>query len=74
MFSAYTWSQLHIFVSIKLLYYPFGFQVIASSATKKGELLFADINTQLKHGNITADVKVDTDSNVIFVALFSFFL
>ncbi|WOH09661.1 hypothetical protein DCAR_0729119 [Daucus carota subsp. sativus] len=39
--------------------------VIASSATKKGELLLADVSTQLKHGNITADIKVDTGSNLL---------
>ncbi|CAI9777367.1 unnamed protein product [Fraxinus pennsylvanica] len=37
---------------------------ITSSGTKKGELFLADVNTQLKHKNITTDVKVDTNSNL----------
>ncbi|XP_022879591.1 mitochondrial outer membrane protein porin of 34 kDa-like [Olea europaea var. sylvestris] len=37
---------------------------ITSSGTKKGELFLADVNTQLKHKNITTDVKVDTSSNL----------
>ncbi|KAG5224369.1 mitochondrial outer membrane protein porin of [Salix suchowensis] len=36
---------------------------ITSSGTKKGEFLAADVNTQLKNKNITADIKVDTSSN-----------
>ncbi|KAI3983507.1 hypothetical protein MKX01_038927 [Papaver californicum] len=35
---------------------------ICSSGTKKGELFLADVNTQLKQKNITADIKVDTNS------------
>ncbi|KAK6922066.1 Eukaryotic porin/Tom40 [Dillenia turbinata] len=37
---------------------------ITSSGTKKGDLLLADVNTQLKNKNITTDIKVDTSSNV----------
>ncbi|MCL7037141.1 hypothetical protein MKW94_015797 [Papaver nudicaule] len=37
---------------------------ICSSGTKKGELFLADVNTQLKQKNITADIKVDTNSKV----------
>ncbi|MBA0566725.1 hypothetical protein Golob_011518, partial [Gossypium lobatum] len=37
---------------------------ITSTGTKKGELLLADVNTQLKNKNITTDVKVDSRSNV----------
>ncbi|OVA09071.1 Eukaryotic porin/Tom40 [Macleaya cordata] len=37
---------------------------ISSSGTKKGELFLADVNTQLKQKNITADVKVDTNSRL----------
>ncbi|XP_071710324.1 mitochondrial outer membrane protein porin of 34 kDa-like [Rutidosis leptorrhynchoides] len=37
---------------------------ITSSGTKKGELFLADVNTQLKRNNITADIKVDTSSNL----------
>ncbi|XP_044504420.1 mitochondrial outer membrane protein porin of 34 kDa-like [Mangifera indica] len=37
---------------------------ITSSGTKKGELFLADVNTQLKNKNITADIKVDTSSNL----------
>ncbi|CAA2962119.1 mitochondrial outer membrane porin of 36 kDa-like [Olea europaea subsp. europaea] len=37
---------------------------ITSSGTKKGGLLLADINTQLKNNNITTDIKVDTNSKV----------
>ncbi|KAA8548012.1 hypothetical protein F0562_004441 [Nyssa sinensis] len=35
---------------------------ITSSATKKGDLFLADVNTQLKNKNITTDIKVDTNS------------
>ncbi|XP_062009955.1 mitochondrial outer membrane protein porin of 34 kDa-like [Rosa rugosa] len=38
---------------------------ITCSGTKKGELLLADVTTQLKNKNITTDVKVDTDSNLL---------
>jgi voltage-dependent anion channel protein 2 len=37
---------------------------IASSATKKGDLFLADVNTTLKNKNITADLKVDTGSTL----------
>ncbi|KAL7613098.1 hypothetical protein Lser_V15G07702 [Lactuca serriola] len=37
---------------------------ITSSGTKKGEIFLADVSTQLKRNNITADVKVDTNSNL----------
>ncbi|MCI25484.1 outer plastidial membrane protein porin-like, partial [Trifolium medium] len=37
---------------------------ITSTGTKKGELFLGDVNTQLKNKNITADVKVDTNSNI----------
>ncbi|KAF5178304.1 Mitochondrial outer membrane protein porin [Thalictrum thalictroides] len=37
---------------------------ITSSATKKGDLFLADVNTQLKHNNFTTDVKVDTNSRL----------
>ncbi|CAI9761777.1 unnamed protein product [Fraxinus pennsylvanica] len=37
---------------------------ITSSGTKKGGLLLADINAQLKNNNISTDVKVDTNSKV----------
>ncbi|XP_012448173.1 mitochondrial outer membrane protein porin of 36 kDa [Gossypium raimondii] len=37
---------------------------ITSTGTKKGELLLADVNTQLKNKNITTDVKVDSRSNL----------
>ncbi|XP_068669829.1 mitochondrial outer membrane protein porin of 36 kDa-like [Aristolochia californica] len=37
---------------------------ITSNGLKKGEIILADINTQIKHKNITTDIKVDTNSNV----------
>ncbi|KAI3830992.1 hypothetical protein MKX03_019226 [Papaver bracteatum] len=37
---------------------------ICSSGTKKGEVFLADMNTQLKQKNITADIKVDTNSRL----------
>ncbi|XP_022734275.1 mitochondrial outer membrane protein porin of 36 kDa [Durio zibethinus] len=37
---------------------------ITSTGIKKGELLLADVSTQLKNKNITTDVKVDTKSNL----------
>ncbi|XP_075508674.1 mitochondrial outer membrane protein porin of 34 kDa-like [Primulina tabacum] len=37
---------------------------LTSTVTKKGELFLADINTQLKHKNVTTDIKVDTAANL----------
>nr|GMC46636.1 mitochondrial outer membrane protein porin of 34 kDa [Ipomoea batatas] len=37
---------------------------ITSTGSKKGDLFFGDVNTQLKNKNITIDIKVDTNSNV----------
>ncbi|CAH9093023.1 unnamed protein product [Cuscuta europaea] len=37
---------------------------ITSSGVKKGEVLIADVNTQLKNKNITTDIKVDTNSKL----------
>ncbi|XVF85997.1 hypothetical protein PTKIN_Ptkin17bG0165600 [Pterospermum kingtungense] len=37
---------------------------ITSNGTRKGELLLADVSTQMKNKNITTDVKVDTSSNL----------
>nr|GMD48371.1 mitochondrial outer membrane protein porin of 34 kDa [Ipomoea batatas] len=37
---------------------------ITSTRSKKGDLFFGDVNTQLKNNNITTDIKVDTNSNV----------
>ncbi|XP_062111698.1 mitochondrial outer membrane protein porin of 36 kDa [Humulus lupulus] len=38
---------------------------ITSTGVKKGELFLADLSTQLKNKNITTDIKVDTNSNLI---------
>ncbi|KAJ7953756.1 Mitochondrial outer membrane protein porin [Quillaja saponaria] len=38
---------------------------ITSTGIKKGEFLLADISTQLKNKNITTDIKVDTNSNLL---------
>ncbi|XP_074274542.1 mitochondrial outer membrane protein porin of 36 kDa [Silene latifolia] len=38
---------------------------ITSTATKKGELLAADVGTKIINKNITADFKVDTGSNLL---------
>lgn len=38
---------------------------ITSSGTKKGELFLGDVSTQVKNKNITADIKVDTNSNLL---------
>ncbi|KAK4409886.1 Mitochondrial outer membrane protein porin of [Sesamum angolense] len=38
---------------------------LTSTGTKKGDLFLADVNTQLKHKNITTDIKVDTSSNTL---------
>ncbi|XP_021758463.1 mitochondrial outer membrane protein porin of 34 kDa-like [Chenopodium quinoa] len=38
---------------------------ITSSGTKKGELFFGDVSTQVKNNNVTADIKVDTGSNLL---------
>ncbi|MBA0556253.1 hypothetical protein Golob_026368 [Gossypium lobatum] len=37
---------------------------ITSTGIKKGELLLADVSTELKNNNITTNVKVDTKSTV----------
>ena len=47
-------------------------QVITSSGTKKGELFLADVNTKLQHGNITTDIKVDSDSKVSADSIYSY--
>ncbi|KAI9127340.1 hypothetical protein K1719_001899 [Acacia pycnantha] len=44
--------------------------VITSSGTKKGDLFFADVNTQWKHRNVTTDIKVDADSNLFTTITF----
>ncbi|KAL5713226.1 Voltage-dependent anion-selective channel protein 1 [Ranunculus cassubicifolius] len=41
------------------------YRAITSSGTKKGELLLADVSTQIKNNNITTDIKVDTNSRLI---------
>ncbi|KAK9698375.1 hypothetical protein RND81_08G100000 [Saponaria officinalis] len=38
---------------------------ITSSGTKKGDLFVGDVNTQLKNKNVTTDIKVDTNSNLL---------
>ncbi|KAF3971425.1 hypothetical protein ACB098_03G164900 [Castanea mollissima] len=38
---------------------------ITSTGIKKGELFLADVSTQLKNKNITTDIKVDTNSNLL---------
>ncbi|XP_057521857.1 mitochondrial outer membrane protein porin of 34 kDa-like [Amaranthus tricolor] len=38
---------------------------ITSSGTKKGDLFLADVTTQLKKNNVTTDIKVDTNSNLL---------
>ncbi|CAN4093624.1 unnamed protein product [Withania somnifera] len=38
---------------------------ITSSGQKKGDLFLADVSTQLKNKNITTDIKVDTNSNLL---------
>ncbi|GKU99394.1 hypothetical protein SLEP1_g12252 [Rubroshorea leprosula] len=38
---------------------------ITSTGVKKGELFLADVSTKLKNKNITTDVKVDTNSNLL---------
>ncbi|KAJ6771309.1 VOLTAGE-DEPENDENT ANION-SELECTIVE CHANNEL [Salix koriyanagi] len=38
---------------------------ITSTGIKKGDLFLADISSQLKNKNITTDVKVDTNSNLL---------
>ncbi|KAK4426186.1 Mitochondrial outer membrane protein porin of [Sesamum alatum] len=38
---------------------------LTSTGTKKGDLFLADVNTQLKHKNVTTDIKVDTSSNLL---------
>ncbi|GAV69805.1 Porin_3 domain-containing protein [Cephalotus follicularis] len=45
-------------------YSPTGVTITASG-TNKGELFLADVSTQLKNKNITTDIKVDTNSNLL---------
>ncbi|KAA3460770.1 mitochondrial outer membrane protein porin of 36 kDa-like [Gossypium australe] len=47
------------------------FWAITSTGTKKGELLLADISTELKNKNITTNVKVDTNSKATRAMLFA---
>ncbi|KAK1282657.1 Mitochondrial outer membrane protein porin 1 [Acorus calamus] len=35
---------------------------ITSTGTKKGDITFGEIQTQLKNKNVTTDIKVNTDS------------
>ena len=48
-------------------------QAITSCGTKKGDLFLADVSTQLKNKNVTADIKVDTDSNVSYASIELFY-
>ncbi|KAJ4831793.1 hypothetical protein Tsubulata_017004 [Turnera subulata] len=45
--------------------YTAGGIAITSTGLKKGEQLLADVSTQLKNNNITTDIKVDTNSNLL---------
>ncbi|XP_058757845.1 mitochondrial outer membrane protein porin of 36 kDa-like [Vicia villosa] len=38
---------------------------VTSSGVRKGEIFLADVSTKLKNKNITTDVKVDTNSNLL---------
>ncbi|XVE53287.1 hypothetical protein DITRI_Ditri02bG0192400 [Diplodiscus trichospermus] len=40
------------------------YQAITSTGTKKGELLLADVSTELKNKNITTNLKVDSNSKL----------
>lgn len=51
-------------VNVALFFFSKKVQAITSSGIKKGDLVIADVNTQLKNKNITTDIKVDTNSNV----------
>lgn len=42
------------------------FQVFTPTALKKGDLLLADVSTQIKRKNVLTDLKVDTASNVSY--------
>ncbi|KAL0377509.1 UNVERIFIED_CONTAM: Mitochondrial outer membrane protein porin of [Sesamum radiatum] len=41
------------------------FETLTSTGIKKGDLFLADVNTQLKHKNVTTDIKLDTSSNLL---------
>lgn len=81
-----TWCYLQLLIIAKvlvvvvliiLLLSSLLLQAITSSGTKKGELLLADVSTQIKNNNITTDIKVDTNSRVslfFFHILFCFYL
>ncbi|XP_010670319.2 mitochondrial outer membrane protein porin of 34 kDa [Beta vulgaris subsp. vulgaris] len=38
---------------------------LTSCGTKEGDLFFGDVSTKLKKNNITTDIKVDTNSNLV---------
>jgi voltage-dependent anion channel protein 2 len=39
-------------------------QAITATSTKKADLIFGEIQSQIKNKNITVDVKANSDSNV----------
>jgi hypothetical protein len=60
-----------------LIFNPCWWQAFTSAGTKRGEGFSGDVNTSFKNKNITADVKVDTKSNVgtnLYASLMNYFL
>ena len=54
-------ARLILFVC--LIFLP-ALQAITPSATKKGELLLADVNAQWRNNSVSTDLKLDIKSNV----------
>lgn len=44
-------------------------QAVTASSTKKADLIFGEIQSQIKNKNMTIDVKANSDSNVNFSSL-----
>jgi hypothetical protein len=42
----------------------FFMQAVTASSTKKADLIFGEIQSQIKNKNITVDVKANSESNV----------
>lgn len=56
--------NFNILSLFEVWWYLYFMQAITSNGTKKGELFLGDVSTQVKRNNVTADIKVDTNSNV----------
>ena len=53
----------HILI-ILIFSVAFFMQAVTASSTKKADLIFGEIQSQIKNKNITVDVKANSESNV----------